>query len=213
MRKIGTVVRWDDMRGFGFIRGEGFAQDVFLHIRDFRGPAGQGPRQGMSVTFEEVQVGGKGPRAMAVQIANVDRGATTPTRNAPPAQRASRPRRETPVGSGAAFAFPLMLLYVAALVYAVWRAFLPWWALPASAALNLFAFYAYWLDKYAASKRQWRIPEDTLHLWSLAGGWAGAWAAQQVLRHKSSKRAFLATYWLTVILHCAALGGWIWWHS
>jgi uncharacterized membrane protein YsdA (DUF1294 family) len=37
---------------------------------------------------------------------------------------------------------------------------------------------------------KWRIKEDTLHVWSLAGGWPGAWFAQQVLRHKSRKESF-----------------------
>ena len=32
--------------------------------------------------------------------------------------------------------------------------------------------------------------------------WLGAWAAQQVLRHKSSKTAFRQVYWMTVLLHC-----------
>ncbi|HQQ70903.1 MAG TPA: DUF1294 domain-containing protein, partial [Alicycliphilus sp.] len=32
------------------------------------------------------------------------------------------------------------------------------------------------------------------------------WWAQQWLRHKSSKQEFRATYWGTVLLHCAALG-------
>ena len=35
MNKQGTVVRWDDARGFGFIRRTG-AQDIFFHVRDFR---------------------------------------------------------------------------------------------------------------------------------------------------------------------------------
>ena len=104
-----------------------------------------------------------------------------------------------------------MLAYVAALVFAVWSSYLPWWVLPASAGLNLLSFYVYWVDKYAATTRQWRTSEEALHLWSLAGGWGGAWAAQQVLRHKSSKGSFVGTYWYTVILHCAALAAWVWW--
>ena len=48
-------------------------------------------------------------------------------------------------------------------------------------------------------------------LLALLGGWPGAWAAHQVLRHKSRKVAFRAMYWATVVLHCAALGGWLFW--
>lgn len=78
--------------------------------------------------------------------------------------------------------------------------------------LNLAAFFAYWQDKYAAQQRRWRIREETLHLWSLAGGWGGAWFAQQILRHKSVKASFRATYWSTVAIHCAGACG-IWWFS
>ncbi|MDF2464143.1 MAG: colD-shock DNA-binding protein [Ramlibacter sp.] len=104
-----------------------------------------------------------------------------------------------------------MATYVTVLVWSVWAKNLPWWVLPASFAINLFTFFAYWQDKWAAGQGNWRISESTLHLWSLAGGWPGAWFAQQVLRHKSSKPSFRETYWATVVLNLAALGASIWW--
>lgn len=106
-----------------------------------------------------------------------------------------------------------MLAYAAGFGWAVWTGALPWWVLVLSALLNLLTFHAYWLDKHAAQSRRWRIKEDTLHLWSLAGGWPGAWFAQQVLRHKSSKASFRGTYWFTVLLHCAALACWVLWRT
>jgi uncharacterized membrane protein YsdA (DUF1294 family) len=112
--------------------------------------------------------------------------------------------------SGAWFALPLMAAYALALGWLVWNRQVPWWVLPAAFGLNLAAFFTYWRDKHAAQQRRWRIPEATLHAWSLAGGWAGAWFAQQVLRHKSAKVSFRITYWATVALHCAGAAG-IWW--
>jgi uncharacterized membrane protein YsdA (DUF1294 family) len=103
-----------------------------------------------------------------------------------------------------------MVVYGLGLGWLVWQGQLPWWVLPASLLLNLVAFFTYWQDKWAAQQRRWRISEDTLHLWSLAGGWCGAWFAQQVLRHKSAKASFRATYAATVLLHCAAVAG-AWW--
>jgi cold shock CspA family protein len=35
MRKHGTLTRWNDDRGFGFIKPSGDAQDVFAHISAF----------------------------------------------------------------------------------------------------------------------------------------------------------------------------------
>lgn len=213
MRKEGMIVRWDDDKGFGFIRSVALAQDVFVHVRDYRPRAGEAPRKGLRVTFEDIQVGGKGPRAVEVQpfdgaVASNARQLGVQTiasarRNAPrPAQNAFR--------SGAGWVVPLMIVYGLGLTWLVWQRLVPWWVLLASTLLNLATFFAYWRDKYAAQQGRWRISEETLHLWSLAGGWVGAWFAQQVLRHKSAKASFRAAYWSTATTHCAVVLG-IWW--
>ncbi|MBE7368987.1 cold shock and DUF1294 domain-containing protein [Ramlibacter pallidus] len=212
MRKEGTIVRWDDAKGFGFIRSGGSAQDVFVHARDFRSGADGSPRKGMRVHFDEIHVGGKGPRAMAVQPVGMQ---ATPARGDPartPLQArkpAARSRSGSPA-SGARWVLPLMAAYALALAWLVWQRQVPWWVPGASCLLNLLTFFAYWQDKYAAQQGRWRIREDTLHLWSLAGGWGGAWFAQQVLRHKSVKGSFRATYAATVLLHCAGVAA-AWW--
>ena len=71
--------------------------------------------------------------------------------------------------------------------------------------LSLATFLAYALDKSAAVAGRSRTPEKILHLFGLAGGWPGALLAQQLLRHKSSKRAFQTVFWITVTLNCGAL--------
>jgi uncharacterized membrane protein YsdA (DUF1294 family) len=68
------------------------------------------------------------------------------------------------------------------------------------------AFLIYGHDKSAAVRNAWRVQESTLHLFGLLGGWPGALAAQRLFRHKSSKASFQTTYWITVVLNCAALG-------
>jgi len=212
MRKEGTIIRWEAERGFGFIRAPGGSADAFLHVKECRWRDGQLPREGLRVTFEELHVGGKGPRAVAVQPAGA-RAPVQPTgaRGAVPPARA---RRSGPPGSapssGAWLLLPLMLGYAAVLMWAVWQRHLPWWVLPTSFLLNTLTFFAYWQDKYAAENNRWRIAENTLHLWSLAGGWGGAWFAQQLLRHKSRKASFRDGYALTVVAHCGALGAWLW---
>jgi uncharacterized membrane protein YsdA (DUF1294 family) len=101
--------------------------------------------------------------------------------------------------------------YGGLMLWAVWRSLLPWWTLPASFVLNLLTFWMYWVDKRAAQTGQWRTPESTLQLLALAGGWPGAWLAQQVLRHKSSKLSFRFAYWLMVLAHGLLLGAWLFW--
>lgn len=70
---------------------------------------------------------------------------------------------------------------------------------------SVVTFVIYFLDKSAARSNSWRTKESTLHLMGLLCGWPGALLAQKVLRHKSSKPAFLAVYWFTVLCNCAAL--------
>jgi uncharacterized membrane protein YsdA (DUF1294 family)/cold shock CspA family protein len=213
MRKEGSVIRWDDARGFGFIRSHSTVVDVYFHVRDFRGAMAERPRQGMPVTFEEVRGGGKGPRGVMVQAGGAGfAGRSQATASA----RSGRPARkldDSAPGSGASAALPLMVAYWAVLAWGVWAHRLPWWVLPLSATLNVLTFFAYWQDKYAAAQGEWRTPENTLHVLSLAGGWWGAWIAHQVLRHKSRKLAFRETYWLTVIIHLSAIAAWLWWFA
>ena len=224
MQKQGTVVRWDASRAFGFIRSPDTSADVFFHVRDYRGSTP--PREGLAVVYEEIHVGGKGPRAMAVLPVAPAAGAfqpQSPTRTqstspqpapqagqAQPAQR-KRPRAasQPPNAAGSALIHLLMLGWVGLLAWGLWAGRLPWWALGAVMGVNLLTFLVYAMDKSAAQSGQWRTKESHLHLLSLAGGWPGAWLAQQWLRHKSRKADFRAVYWATVVLHCAALAAWV----
>ena len=91
---------------------------------------------------------------------------------------------------------------------------LPVWALSRSASpgdwwfffvvpflLSVFAFFAYRSDKRCAEAGAWRVPEATLHIISLIGGWPGAFLAQHVFRHKTSKLSFQFVFWFVVAIH------------
>ena len=227
MQKQGTVVRWNAERAFGFIRSPGSAADVFFHVRDYRGATP--PREGLAVVFEEIRGGDKGPRATAVQAAGAqgapagNHGSQARGARRPETTRAGRStartetsagtrRNTTPVApAGAALAYGLMLAWAALVAWAVWTRHLPLWSVAALAGLNLATLWLYAADKNAARRGQWRIAEKQLHLLSLLGGWPAAWLAQQNMRHKSSKTAFRAIYWATIVLHCAALAGFLHW--
>jgi uncharacterized membrane protein YsdA (DUF1294 family) len=71
---------------------------------------------------------------------------------------------------------------------------------------SVITYGVYVQDKTAAQNAGRRIPESTLHLMSLIGGWPGALIAQALLRHKTRKPSFLIGYWFTVIVNCIALG-------
>lgn len=209
MRSTGTVRRWDAARGFGFIQGAHSSQ-VFFHVRDFRGASP--PAEGLQVSYEEIQVGGKGPRAMDVRLAAEPAAATalgsaTPRARAQPTSGHARAARcaRSPAPRGTGLAHLLMAGWLALLAWGAWAGRLPAWLLLAAAALNALTYLVYARDKRAARDGTWRTSERTLHLLALLGGWPAAWWAQQRLRHKSSKTEFRVVYWLTVVLHCAAL--------
>ncbi len=73
--------------------------------------------------------------------------------------------------------------------------------------MSLLTYAVYAADKQAARQGRRRVPERTLHLLALLGGWPGALLAQRQLRHKSSKNGFLWVYWLTALMNCALLAG------
>ena len=221
MHQYGSIVRWDAARGFGFIRSAAAQADVFFHVRDFRGAPE--PTLHMAVEYEEIHVGGKGPRAMAVRprgsaqpggrVSKNPRTTSSSPGKAPrPAQgsHAARPAPAVARATGTALWQLLVLGWVVVLGWGVWSTRLPLWCAGTLLAINLLTLWTYAADKNAARAGTWRVSENQLHLLSLLGGWPAAWLAQQNLRHKTSKASFRALYWLTIALHCSALALWLW---
>jgi len=60
---VGTVARWLDQKGFGFIKGED-GKDIFVHNSDIEGKSSL--REGEKVEFEVI-AGDKGPKAVKVK--------------------------------------------------------------------------------------------------------------------------------------------------
>ena len=193
MQFRGTLKSWNDDRRFGFIEPTQGGQEIFVHMKAF--PAGTGrPSLGQQLTFEVETTDNGKKRARSVQYP-----AHVPTHR--------RPRAE----SSAPWTLPRLLVipvFAAIYGYVAWR----WGFRPpvllAYLGLSLAAFMAYAFDKSSAIAKRWRTAEQTLHLFSLAGGWPGALLAQQLLRHKTSKPGFAGVFWITVALNIAAFVGW-----
>ena len=214
MHRVGTVQRFDPDRGFGFLHSPQSPADVFFHVRDFDRRQGP-PVVGMAVAFEEIHVGGKGPRAMAVRPIDLA-AASGPSRKprnpvAAPAPAPAHGMRSAPGAPSASVPVVLaaLALQLALLVVGFVTGAFPAIALLMLPALNLVTFWLYWHDKDAAQRGAWRVQENTLHSLSLAGGWPAAWWAQQLLRHKSRKPAFRQAYWATVVGHLVLLACWV----
>ena len=68
---------------------------------------------------------------------------------------------------------------------------------------SVISFVLYLIDKRRAGTQRRRVPERTLLLWGLIGGWPGAVVAQQILRHKTVKPSFRRAFWVTVFINVA----------
>ncbi len=68
-----------------------------------------------------------------------------------------------------------------------------------------FALYA--IDKSAAKRGAPRIPEKTLLIVALLGGWIGALAGAQTFRHKTRKQPFVTLVYITAALHVVVCVG------
>lgn len=66
---------------------------------------------------------------------------------------------------------------------------------------SVILFLLYWLDKRRAQRGAWRIPEKSLHLLALLGGWPGAVIGQKLFRHKTKKRRFRLLFFVTVVIN------------
>ena len=73
-------------------------------------------------------------------------------------------------------------------------------------AMSLLCGWMYRLDQQRAKEERWRIPDNSMHLTQLLYGWPGAIIAQQLYRHKVSKKAFQGALRFIIFLH---LIGWI----
>lgn len=213
------MVRWNRDKAFGFIRSPETPADIFFHRRDYEVNAE--PIEGSEVAFDEIHVGGKGPRGLKVEpLRNTFQQARSlpedpksvilprgnvSDRSEPPHQT----RREMQLFWAS---MGLMGLWLALWITGIALGRFP--SLPVFSGLliiNIATFFLYFRDKEAAKTGGWRISENQLHSLALLGGWPGAWFGQQVLRHKSSKISFRIAYWVTVVLHFAGLLAWLIW--
>jgi uncharacterized membrane protein YsdA (DUF1294 family)/cold shock CspA family protein len=190
MRKKGKVARWNDDKGYGFIKPMDGGPQVFIHIKAFAN-RGQRPAIGDTVTYSTaIDSQGRLRAEKATRAVDKDRN--------------PRKRRGSASAAGVGLAF-FALIGTSTLLTT-----LPPAILAAYTVMSVVTYVAYAIDKSAAQSGRWRTSEGTLHLFALLGGWPGALIAQQSLRHKSRKVSFRVVFWATVILNCSALA---WLHT
>ncbi|MEW4454289.1 cold shock and DUF1294 domain-containing protein [Bremerella sp. JC817] len=194
MRTEGKITRWDDIRGFGFISWQGEEDSVFVHIKEFSGSSRR-PAVGDMVTYELANGDNGKSRAENVRFSDEKE----------PVRKSSSSRSKLGGTSVAA-----ALLFVGFLIGAAFFHRISWLVVAACGVMSIATFLVYSFDKLSAKLDKRRIPEATLHLMGLLGGWPGALYAQRLVRHKSSKKKFLFTFWITVFLNIAVIGYLVW---
>lgn len=197
------MVTWNDDRGFGFLDPGPDSPQLFVHISAFpRTP--ERPHVGQRVSYRVAP--GRDGRPVAVDVHPVDRHPVDSS-GPPSAPSASAGRRDRPGQGGrrgGALAYSVVaafaVLYLVALL--LWQ--VPPWVSVLYVGMSLLAAALYVADKRAAVEGRWRVPEQSLILVGLIGGWPGAVVAQQVVRHKTRKAAFRVEFWASVGLNVIA---------
>lgn len=184
-RLHGTVISFDDSRGFGFIRVPG-RDDVFLHARDIA--TGERPRPGRRVSFDIVATD-RGPRASHAVLG-----------------RQGLPPTLVPL----LILVPLTIALAASLHYYLHAG---WFGANLS-SLSVLTFTIYAWDKSLARRSETtpglrRVPESVLLSLAALGGSPGALLAIFGLRHKSSKPRFLLPLFLILAAQLSAAGWWL----
>ena len=63
----GTIGRYFDQKGFGFIKPDAGEKDLFVHITEVKTEGVSSLTEGQRVTYEEIE-GQKGPKAVNVEL-------------------------------------------------------------------------------------------------------------------------------------------------
>jgi uncharacterized membrane protein YsdA (DUF1294 family)/cold shock CspA family protein len=189
----GTLVMWNDSKGFGFIRPNLAEEDFFVHISNFKKGLTRRPVIGDEVQFREAEGPGKKRVSYALIPAMIE--VDTPP---PPGQFELNPRQRSWL-TNVLIITPLVLSSYLLLMAKNPIPFFSYFM------LSLLTMILYGRDKANAATRKWRVPESYFHILELMGGWPGALIAQNDFRHKTRASTYL---WILRGIIAIHLMGW-----
>ena len=183
VRLAGRITDWNDDKGFGFVMPTGGGERAFVHINAFQ-RGSRRPAAGDLISY----LPGKDSRGR-LQAREVRHAG----------QKIEQPRRPSRLPRAALGISAIAVIIGIAVVGAA-----PLIVAAAYAVASSLSYVMYARDKSAAGRGDYRIPESSLHLVDLLGGWPGALVAQQQFRHKTAKPSFQSAFWVTVALNLVA---------
>ncbi|MCX2794815.1 cold shock and DUF1294 domain-containing protein [Microbulbifer thermotolerans] len=185
MKQKGSLTSWDDNKGFGFITPDEDGERVFAHISAFQGRGR--PSASRKVVYEQSKDAQGRLQAAQFQYSGVSRlgAALVP---------------------GVWIALLIATAVLASLSLLFKLGYVPLFLPATYGVMSLITFLMYAVDKRAAERVSWRVPEGRLHFFELLCGWPGALVGQQFFRHKTRKLSFQATFWFYVLLNLTVLG-------
>jgi uncharacterized membrane protein YsdA (DUF1294 family)/cold shock CspA family protein len=174
-KETGKLVRWDDVKGYGFIQPKKGGDDLFLHINEM--PHNQRrPLENDLIAYESA-TDAKG-RLRAINAKLVGQ-----------------------CWSRFTIIWMVSVLLFAVYVCCVLAHILQFHPLAVYALMSILTVHQYSIDKAEARAGRWRTSEANLHFFELAGGWPGALFAQYFYRHKYRKLPYQIVFWGIVLIH------------
>lgn len=182
MRLTGKIIKWNEQKGYGFVKPDSNAKELFIHINEFDWR----PEQGQKISF----------------VVGRDKQGRPCAQNAILYGDYLKQQKGTSISY---FWSVFIALFLITMIYLLESGLVTIWVVPVYVLMSLLSFSLYWYDKDAAQRKAWRLPENMLHLIDFSGGWIGAILAQQRYRHKTKKLSFRIGFWLSVVLNLGML--------
>jgi len=195
MQQKGTLVLWNDDKGFGFVRPEDGDKDFFVHIsaiKNYQKGQSRRPAVGDEVVFQADASAAGQRRIRHATVAALD---GERAEAAAPAQTSRYSARALGL-----FIKLVAILPILPALHVLWHYHNPL-PLLAYAFMTPLTIMYYAEDKRRALQHQWRISNFYLHCFEILGGWPGALLAQNAYRHKLKRGTYQNGFWAIVALH------------